>query len=163
MGYIEDMRNLVGNHPLILIGSHAIILNEKDEVLLQLRTDFNRWGIIGGALEYNETLEGALKREVFEETGLIIKNPELFRTYSGKISFKSIQTAIKYMVYSLFIFAANFTGSLYVIKLSQKNYVSFRLMSYLVLFIQSLRGFFAIFITLIKNINKTTSFPVITT
>lgn len=31
MGYIEDMRNLVGNHPLILIGSHAIILNEKDE------------------------------------------------------------------------------------------------------------------------------------
>lgn len=29
MGYIGDMRNLVGNHPLILIGSHAIILNEK--------------------------------------------------------------------------------------------------------------------------------------
>ncbi len=51
--------------------------------MLQLRTDFNRWGIIGGALEYNETLEDALKREVFEETGLIIKNPELFRTYSG--------------------------------------------------------------------------------
>ena len=83
MGYIEDVRNLVGNHPLILIGSHAIILNEKNEVLLQLWTDFNRWGIIGGALEYNETLEDALKREVFEETGLIIKTPELFRTYSG--------------------------------------------------------------------------------
>ena len=49
----------------------------------RLRTDFNRWSIIGGALEYNETLEDALKREVFEETGLIIKNPELFRTYSG--------------------------------------------------------------------------------
>lgn len=29
MGYIEDMRKLVGNHPLILIGSHAIVLNEK--------------------------------------------------------------------------------------------------------------------------------------
>ncbi|MGG1606462.1 NUDIX hydrolase [Bacillus wiedmannii] len=83
MVYIEDMRNLVGNHPLILIGSHAIILNEKNEILLQLRTDFKRWGIIGGALEYNETLEDALKREVYEETGLIIKNPELFRTYSG--------------------------------------------------------------------------------
>ncbi|HFU7087900.1 TPA: NUDIX hydrolase [Bacillus cereus] len=83
MGYIEDMRNLVGNHPLILIGSHAIIVNENNEILLQLRTDFNRWGIIGGALEYNETLEDALKREVYEETGLIIKNPKLFRTYSG--------------------------------------------------------------------------------
>ena len=64
MGYIEDMRNLVGNHPLILIGSHAIIVNEKNEILLQLRTDFNRWGIIGGALEYNETLEDALKRSI---------------------------------------------------------------------------------------------------
>ncbi|MDD1370549.1 NUDIX domain-containing protein, partial [Bacillus sp. MHSD17] len=52
-------------------------------ILLQLRTDFNRWGIIGGALEYNEMLEEALKREVYEETGLIIKNPKLFRTYSG--------------------------------------------------------------------------------
>ena len=83
MGYIKDMRNLVGNRPLILIGSHAIILNEKNEILLQLRTDFNRWSIIGGALEYNETLEDALKREVYEETGLFIKNPELFRTYSG--------------------------------------------------------------------------------
>lgn len=80
MGYIEDMRNLVGNQPLILIGSHAIILNEKNQILMQLRTDFNRWGIIGGALEYNETLEDALKREVYEETGLNIKNPELFRT-----------------------------------------------------------------------------------
>ena len=87
MGYIEDMRNLVGNHPLILIGSHAIILNEKNEILLQLRTDFNQWGIIGG-LEYNETLEDALKREVYEETGLIIKNPELFRTYSGRDFFQ---------------------------------------------------------------------------
>ncbi|MED1569017.1 NUDIX hydrolase [Bacillus paramycoides] len=83
MGYIEDMRKRVGNHPLILIGSHAIILNEKNEILLQLRTDFNRWGIIGGSLEYNETLEDALKREVFEETGLTVKNVELFRTYSG--------------------------------------------------------------------------------
>ncbi|KOS26775.1 phosphohydrolase [Bacillus anthracis] len=83
MGYIEDLRNFVGTRPLILVGSAVIILNDNHEVLLQLRTDFNRWGIIGGALEYNETLEEAFIREVYEETGLIIKNPELFRTYSG--------------------------------------------------------------------------------
>lgn len=160
MGYIEDMRNLVGNQPLILIGSHAIIVNENNEILLQLRTDFNRWGIIGGALEYNETLEDALKREVYEETGLIIKNQNYSVHTQDQISFKSIQMAIKYTVYSLFIFAANFTVSLYVIKQNQKNYVSFRLMNYLVLFIQLLRGFFAIFITPIKDKNKTASSPV---
>ena len=135
MGYIEDMRNLVGNHPLILIGSHAIILNEKDEVLLQLRTDFNRWGIIGGALEYNETLEDALKREVFEETGLIIKIQNYSVHTQDQISFKSIQMAIKYTVYSLFIFAENFMVNLYAIKVNQKNYASFHLMNYLIIFL----------------------------
>ncbi|MBO1581461.1 MULTISPECIES: NUDIX hydrolase [Bacillus] len=83
MGYIEDMRKLVGNRPLILTGSHVIILNKQNEILLQLRTDFNMWGIIGGALEYEETLEEAAKREVFEETGLIIKDLELFHNFSG--------------------------------------------------------------------------------
>ncbi|WJE50869.1 NUDIX hydrolase [Bacillus cereus] len=83
MGYIEDMRKLVGNHPLILTGSHVIILNKQNEILLQLRTDFNMWDIIGGVLEYGETLEEAAKREVFEETGLVIKDLELFHTFSG--------------------------------------------------------------------------------
>ncbi|PFK43266.1 DNA mismatch repair protein MutT [Bacillus cereus] len=83
MGYIKDMRKLVGNHPLILIGSHVIILNEQNEILLQLRTDFNMWGIVGGALEYGETLEEAAKREAFEETGLILKSLEFFHTFSG--------------------------------------------------------------------------------
>lgn len=77
------MRKLVGNHPLIITGSHVIVLNKQNEILLQLRTDFNMWGIIGGALEYGETLEEAAKREAFEETGLIVKDLELFHTFSG--------------------------------------------------------------------------------
>ncbi|MCI0765471.1 NUDIX hydrolase [Bacillus sp. TL12] len=83
MGYLEDMRKLVGNHPLIITGSHVIVLNKQNEILLQLRTDFNMWGIIGGALGYGETLEEAAKREAFEETGLIVKDLELFHTFSG--------------------------------------------------------------------------------
>ena len=95
MGYIEDMRNLVGNQPPILIGSHAIIVNENNEILLQLRTDFNRWGIIGGALEYNETLEDAFKARYMKKLDLLSKNPELFRTYSGPDYFQIYPNAIK--------------------------------------------------------------------
>lgn len=84
MGYVEEMRSLVGNRPLILIGSHVIILNKNNEVLLQLRSDYNCWGIIGGALECGETLEETAKREVYEETGLIVKHLEPFQNFSGK-------------------------------------------------------------------------------
>ncbi|ENQ3079761.1 NUDIX hydrolase [Bacillus cereus] len=89
MGYIEEMRKLVGNRPLILVGSHVIILNNNNEVLLQLRSDYNCWGIIGGALECGETLEEAAKREVYEETGLIVKQLEPFQNFSGKEFFNT--------------------------------------------------------------------------
>ena len=56
-----------------------------------------------------------------------------------QISFKSIQMAIKYTVYSLFIFAENFMVNLYAIKVNRKNYASFRLMSYLVISLLLLR------------------------
>ncbi|MEJ9251028.1 DNA mismatch repair protein MutT, partial [Bacillus thuringiensis] len=35
MGYIEELRKVVGTRPLILVGSAIIILNDKQEVLLQ--------------------------------------------------------------------------------------------------------------------------------
>ncbi len=50
----------------------AIILNEKDEVLLldHVFRPTNGWGIPGGFIEPNEQVETAIKREIYEETGL---------------------------------------------------------------------------------------------
>ncbi len=62
----------------------AIILNEKNEILLQRRGDDNNWCIPGGGMEIGETVEEAIIREVYEETGLKISNIELFNVYSGK-------------------------------------------------------------------------------
>ncbi|MFD3447419.1 NUDIX hydrolase [Microbacteriaceae bacterium 4G12] len=112
MGYVEEMRSLVGNRPLILIGSHVIILNEKNEVLLQLRSDYNFWGIIGGALECGETLEEAAKREVYEETGLLVKDLELFQNFSGKEFFNTYPNGDQ--VYGVLVtyICRNFEGTL---------------------------------------------------
>ena len=59
---------------LFLIGPRATIYNIKtNKVLLLQRNDGNNvWEIPGGKRENNEDIVNALKREVQEETGLII-------------------------------------------------------------------------------------------
>lgn len=84
MGYIMELRKLVGSRPLIMVGACVILLNNEKEILLQLRNDNKCWGLAGGSLELGETLEQVAKRELFEETGLVAKRLELFHVYSGE-------------------------------------------------------------------------------
>ncbi|ANX13791.1 ADP-ribose pyrophosphatase [Fictibacillus arsenicus] len=84
MGYIHDLRKLVGTKPIIMVGANVILLNEKNEVLMQLRTDNHTWGLAGGAIEPGERLEEAAKRELHEETGLIAKQLTFFNIFSGE-------------------------------------------------------------------------------
>jgi 8-oxo-dGTP pyrophosphatase MutT (NUDIX family) len=60
-----------------------VIINEKEEVLLQQRSDTGRWGLPGGSVELGETALEALKREVLEETGLVVISTEPMALYSG--------------------------------------------------------------------------------
>ena len=84
MGYIMDLRKIVGHRPLIQVGASTIIEDEKGRILLQLRKDNHCWGYHGGSLELNEVVEEAAKRELLEETGLIAEEIELFGVFSGK-------------------------------------------------------------------------------
>jgi 8-oxo-dGTP diphosphatase len=59
------------------VGVGAIIVNDKKEILLLKRgklakNERGKWEIPGGAVNYGETLEDALVREVQEETGLTV-------------------------------------------------------------------------------------------
>jgi 8-oxo-dGTP pyrophosphatase MutT (NUDIX family) len=61
----------------------VIALLERGEgVLLQRRSDDGEWDFVGGKLDEEETILGALHREVREETGLEVVDPSLFGIYS---------------------------------------------------------------------------------
>ena len=82
-GYIMELRKIVGHRPLLQVGAGVIVENGKGEVLLQKRADNHCWGYAGGSLELDEVVEDAARRELFEETGLIAKELELFGVFSG--------------------------------------------------------------------------------
>ncbi len=84
MSYIQDLRSLVGNLPLILVGSMVMIFDENHRLLLQHRIDNKMWDLPGGFMEVGETTEETARREVWEETGLEIGEMALFKIYSGK-------------------------------------------------------------------------------
>lgn len=82
MEYYKYLRQYVGHRPIILPGSVVIILNEQNEVLLQKRHD-GTWGLPGGLMDLGESFEEVAKREVFEETGLVVNNLKLLNVFSG--------------------------------------------------------------------------------
>lgn len=84
MGYIMDLRKYVGKRPILMPAAGAAIINKKNEILLQRRTDNKCWGIPGGSMELGETFEETAIREVKEETGLSVNRLELFNIFSGE-------------------------------------------------------------------------------
>lgn len=83
MGYIEEMRKLIGNRPLLLVGT-SVIAVQDGKILLQRRADTGRWGYPGGYLELGETPEESAKREFREETGLIANKITLYGVFAGE-------------------------------------------------------------------------------
>ena len=83
MGYILDLRKVVGHRPLIQVGAGIIVEDPQGRVLLQLRADNHSWSYCGGSIEIDERVEDAAKRELYEETGLIAEDVELFGVWSG--------------------------------------------------------------------------------
>ena len=84
MGYIMDLRKHIGHDPLIGVGATTLVFNSKKELLLNLRTDTNTWGIPGGSMELYETIEETAVRELKEETGITAETLELVTVLSGK-------------------------------------------------------------------------------
>ena len=82
MGYIEELRAVVGPRPLITAGVVVVVLR-GNTVLLDMRRDSRKWGLPGGLKELGESMEEAARRELLEETGLLAKRVRLLALCSG--------------------------------------------------------------------------------
>ena len=72
--------------PFIQTGAAIIIRNENGQILLQERTDRNKWGLPGGCQDLGEDLRVTADREALEETGIKLdpNEIELIDTLSGE-------------------------------------------------------------------------------
>lgn len=111
MSYIADIRKYIGHKPMISAGATVVVIQDN-KILLNLRSDTNTWGIPGGSLELEETLEEAAARELKEETNLQAENFKLLNVFSGRdVYFKYPNGDELYSVIALYL-AENVTGNL---------------------------------------------------
>ena len=71
--YIKKIRSLVKDEFIMVNATAIVIVNDKNEILLQKRSDSGLWGLPGGLLELNESIASGAIREVKEETNLDIR------------------------------------------------------------------------------------------
>jgi ADP-ribose pyrophosphatase YjhB (NUDIX family) len=105
--YIKKLRLIAPDEFLILNATAVVITNEKNEILLQKRSDNGLWGLPGGLFELADSISQCAIREVKEETNLDIFLDKFIGVFVNP--FMRWKECDKAKVFS-FAFTANITG-----------------------------------------------------
>lgn len=114
MSYIMDLRKHIGHDPIIGIGATTMVFNDKKEILLNLRSDTNTWGIPGGSMELYEDIKETAIRELREEAGITAENLELVDVLSGKDYYFEYPNGDKMCTVIILFKVLNYSGEIKV-------------------------------------------------
>jgi ADP-ribose pyrophosphatase YjhB (NUDIX family) len=82
LDHIGELRRLIGNMKIIVPGVRALIFDTKGQLLLEKQRLFGSWALPHGCVDLGESAADAMKREVKEETGIVVRSAELFGIYT---------------------------------------------------------------------------------
>lgn len=87
--YVKSIRKYVQERPIHVPGTGVIVYRKNSigevEILLQLRQDFDQYGLPGGGIETGETYQDCAVNELLQETAFVAPKEELQLTnvYAG--------------------------------------------------------------------------------
>jgi 8-oxo-dGTP pyrophosphatase MutT (NUDIX family) len=82
--YFKQLRARIGHDLLLMPGVAAAIHDAQGRLLLQEKSWGEGWSLPAGAIEPGESPEEAVRREVLEETGLVVVAKEIIGVLGGR-------------------------------------------------------------------------------
>ncbi|MFD1413954.1 NUDIX domain-containing protein [Oceanobacillus jeddahense] len=101
--YYKNIRAKIGTDLIFMPSVAAIIKNDQNEILFQYIKGEEQWSLPAGAIELGEPPAKAVIREVFEETGLLVKPLHLIGIFGGE-DFRFTYSNKDQVEYNIFVF-----------------------------------------------------------
>ena len=109
--YLKNLRQKVGHELLLVPSVAAVIFDEQNRILYQLRSEDGTWSLPAGAIDPDETPAQAVVREVAEETGLEVSVERLLGVYGGE-GFTWSYPNSDVVQYTVVVFLCKITGGM---------------------------------------------------
>ncbi|MEZ4860590.1 MAG: NUDIX domain-containing protein [Caldilineaceae bacterium] len=81
--YVRQLRRKIGHDLLLMPSVGALVFDQAGHILLQQRADNGQWSAPVGGMDPDEAPADAVKREVWEETGVLVQPERVLGVFGG--------------------------------------------------------------------------------